>query len=102
MLIGEITEQPSAQWPYEKTRREQQRGVELLHHGIGVREEGSGEIERKRRIGVEVVPLDQIADRADEDRLDAAPHVGEVEVAGVFESGGSHGQAREQRALPLN
>ena len=42
--------------------------------------ERAGEVQRERRVGVEVVPLDQVADRADEDRLQPAPHVGEIEL----------------------
>src|SRR6185369_1272042 len=41
----------------------------------------AGEIEREGSIRVEVVPLDQIADRPDEDRRQAAPHVGELELS---------------------
>ena len=43
-----------------------------------------GEIEREGGIGVEIVPLDEVAERADEDRLEAARDVG-----GGFGLGGS-------------
>ena len=45
---------------------------------LRLREEGGGEIEREGGVGVEVVPLDEIAGRADDDRLEAARGVGEV------------------------
>jgi hypothetical protein len=40
----------------------------------------AGAKQRECRIGVEIVPLDQIADRADEDRLDPPPDVGDVQM----------------------
>jgi hypothetical protein len=86
VMIGKIAEQPAAERTHQKAGGEEERGVELLHHRIGIGKERAGEIERERRIGVEVVPLDEIADRADEDGPDAPPHVGEVErlIAGAM------------------
>jgi hypothetical protein len=43
-----------------------------------MREEIAGEIEREGGVSVEVVPFDQIADRADEDRLEAPSRVREA------------------------
>ncbi|KAG1433352.1 hypothetical protein G6F57_022215 [Rhizopus arrhizus] len=43
-------------------------------------EEGGGEIQGEGGIGVEVVPLDQVAHGADEDGLDAAFCVGHGEI----------------------
>ena len=43
----------------------------------------AGEVQGECRVGVEVVPLDQVADRADEDRLDAPAHVREFEAIGA-------------------
>jgi hypothetical protein len=53
--------------------------IELLHDGVGVREEGRREIQREGGVGVEVVPFDEIAHRADEDRLDPPPGVVELD-----------------------
>ncbi len=53
---------------------------ELLHHRVAVRKERRREVKRERRIGVEIIPFDEIADRADEDRLDPTLHVGEIEM----------------------
>src|SRR4051812_35257191 len=79
-MIGEVAEQPAAEWAYQKASREKYRRVELLHHRVFVRKECAGEIERKRGVAVKVIPFDQVADRADEDRLEAPPHVREVEM----------------------
>ena len=79
-MVGEVAEQPAAERAHQEGRGEQHGGVELLHHGIAVREEGRREIQRERRIGVEIVPFDEIADRADEDRLDPPLDIGEVEL----------------------
>ena len=80
VVVGEMAEQPAADRAHDEAEREQDGGVQLLHDRIVAGEERAGEIEREGRVGVEVVPLDQIADRADEDRLDAAAHVGEIEM----------------------
>ena len=79
-MIGEVAEQPAAERPHQESDREQDGGIELLHHRIGVGKECGGEIEGEGGIGEEVVPLDEIAHRADEDRLDPPPHVGEIEL----------------------
>ena len=47
---------------------------------IAARKERAGEVEGEGRVRVEIVPLNQIANRTDEDRLQATPHVGEVKV----------------------
>src|SRR4051794_7356949 len=99
-MVGEIAEHPAAERPHDKTDRKQHRRVELLHHRIGVREEGGREIKREGRVGVEVVPLDQIADRADEDRLDAPPHVGKIEMV-WFGGGSERGAPWSIRVYPM-
>jgi hypothetical protein len=80
--VGDVAEQPAAERPHQEGRGEQHGGVELLHHRVALRKERQREVERERGIRVKVVPLDEIADRADEDRLDPALHVGEVELFG--------------------
>src|SRR6185312_17275923 len=82
----------------------QYRGVELLHDRIAVREECRREIQRKRGVGVEIVPLDQIADRADEDRLEPPLHVLDVEmIVGGLDGGIGHdGPPGERGATPFS
>ena len=79
-MVGEIAEQPAAERPHQEGRGEQHCGIELLHHGVAVREEDRREIQRERRIGVEIVPFDEIADRADEDRLQPPLDIGDIEA----------------------
>src|SRR5437868_272153 len=80
MAIGDETEQPAAQRPHQEGCRKQHGSVELLHHWIAVWEECRREVKRERRIGVEIIPFDEIADRADEDRLHTALDVVTVEM----------------------
>src|SRR5438105_7493291 len=80
MAIGDETEQPAAQRPHQEGCRKQHGSVELLHHWIAVWEECRREVKRERRVGVEIIPFDEIADRAYEDRLDPALHVVDVEM----------------------
>src|SRR6202011_3518489 len=65
---------------HQEGRGEQHRRIELLYDGIAVRKECRREVKRERRVGVEIIPFDEIADRADEDRLDPAFHVGEINM----------------------
>src|SRR6202020_2219531 len=79
-MVGDIAEQPAAQRAHQEGRGEQHGGIELLHHRIAVWEEGRSEVQCERRIGVKVVPLDEIADRTDEDRLYPALDVMDIEM----------------------
>ena len=81
MLIGQVTEQPSADWPHDEADGEQYRGVQLLDDWIAAGKKRICEVERKRGVHIEVVPLHEIAHRSDEDRLEPAPDVGELEPA---------------------
>ena len=81
IFVGEIAEQPAAERAHQEGGGEQHGRIELLHDGIAVRKEGRCEIQRESGVGVEVVPFDEIAHRADEDRLDAFPGVVEMEFA---------------------
>jgi hypothetical protein len=84
VAVRDVAEQPAAERPHQEGRCEQHSGVELLHHRVAVRKEGRREVERERRVGVEVIPFDEIADRADEDRLDPAFHVGDIDMIGPW------------------
>src|SRR3546814_10631082 len=64
---------------HQKADREHRRGVEQLCGAIAFRKESLGEIQRKRRIDVPVVPLDEIADRAAEDRR-SEEHTSELQA----------------------
>src|ERR1700722_5586271 len=79
-MVGDIAEQPAAERAHEERCSKKHRGVELLHHRVAVREEGRGEIQRERRIGVKIVPLDEIADGADKDGLYPAFDVMNIET----------------------
>ena len=79
-----------------KPNANRMRGVQLLDDRIAAGEERAGEIEREGGVGVEVVPLDEVADRADEDRLQPAPHVGDVES--VLRRSRVHGQGSPSSA----
>jgi hypothetical protein len=54
---------PAADRAHDEADGEQDGGVQLLDDRIAAGKERRGEIQRKRRVGVEVVPLDEIADR---------------------------------------
>ncbi len=78
VAVGEMAEQPAADGPHQEADGEDRgRLQELRGLALGGKE-GAGEIERERRVGVEVEPFDEIAGGADEDRLQAARGVGEV------------------------
>ena len=79
-MIGKVAEHPAANGSHDEPERKQQRGVQLLDDGIGAGEERAGEVKRKSRVRVEVVPLHEVADRTDEDGLDAAAYVRQVDV----------------------
>jgi hypothetical protein len=61
-MVGEMAEQPAAERAHQKSGREQQSRIELLHDRIVTGEKRIREVERERRVSVEVIPLDQIAD----------------------------------------
>ena len=88
VAVGDITENPAAQGAHDEARGKEQRRVELLHNRIAIGEECLGEIEGERGVGIKIVPLDQIAHRANENRLEPAPYVAQVNsgirVAGQF------------------
>ena len=69
--------------PDDEAEREQDGGVQLLNNRVAAGKESAGEVQRKRRVRVEVIPLDEIADRADEDGVDAPPDVVEVQLTVV-------------------
>src|ERR1700731_8798 len=79
-MVGDIAEQPAALRAHQESCGEQHRGVELLHHRIAIWEKGGREVQRERRIGVKIVPLDKIADGADENRLHPALDVMDIEM----------------------
>jgi len=78
--LSEVAEQPSADGTHDETERKQDSCIQLLHHRIVAWKERAGEIERKRRIGVKIVPFDKVAGRTDEDRLHPAAHVSELKL----------------------
>src|SRR5215831_11462085 len=81
-MIGEVSKQPAADWPHDEADRKHDGRVQLLNNRVVSRKERIGEVERKGRVCIEVVPLDQIADRADEDRLQSTAGVGQAKWFG--------------------
>ena len=79
-MIRQIPEQPAAERSHQESRRKQQCGIELLHHGVGIWKEVAGEIKRKCSISIEVIPFDEIADGANENGLDAPPHIRKIQM----------------------
>ena len=74
-----MTEQPSANRPDDEAECEQDRGVQLLDDRIAAGKERAREIKGKGGVGVEVVPLDEVADRADENRFQPPADIREIE-----------------------
>src|SRR5262249_2473517 len=58
------------------------RDVQLLHDRIALREELGREVKSECRIGVKIIPFDEISQRPDEDRLQPVAHVRDVDTAG--------------------
>jgi hypothetical protein len=84
-VIGKMTEQPSANRPDDEAECEQNRGVQLLNDRIAAWKERACEIKGKGRVRIKVVPLDEIANRADENRPYPSADICEIErfVSGV-------------------
>ena len=76
VVIAEMAEEPSADRPGDEAEGEQERRVQLLDDGVVAGKEGAGEVERERGVGVEVVPLDEIPDRSDENGANAPADIG--------------------------
>jgi len=91
MPVGQIAEQRAAERAHQKSGREDGSRRQLLRHWIGLRKECAGEIERKRRIGVDVVPFDQISHRADQHRSGAAANVRRIKAVGCCARGSGFG-----------
>ena len=81
-MVGEVSEQPAAEWPHHETDSKQNRGIQLLQNRVIAAEERIGEIERKCGVRIKVVPLHQISEGSTEDRLQAAADVGQAERIG--------------------
>ena len=79
-MVRQMSEQPAAERAHQEPGREQHGGIQLLRNFIAFGKERFGEVKRKRRISVEVVPFDEVADRADENGAQTPPHVGEIDV----------------------
>ena len=75
-----MAEEPPAYGPDDEAEREEDGGIQLLNDRVAARKERAGEEQRERGVGVEVVPLDEVANRADEDRFQPPADVGEIEA----------------------
>ena len=80
VMIGKMSEQPAADRPHDKADCKENRGIQLLYDWCIAGKERAGKVQRKGRIRVKVVPLDKIPYRSDEDRLQAAAHIGEPKL----------------------
>ena len=69
--VTDAPEDPAADGPHQEAGGEHAGRVEQLHGGIGLGEEGRGEIDRAEGVDVEVEPLDQVAGRGGHDGQDA-------------------------------
>ena len=87
-MIGKVAEQPAPNRTNDETESEQDRGVELLNDRVAAWKERARKIQRKRCVRVKVVPLDEIADRADENGSEPTPDVAQIEVVGIGERRG--------------
>ena len=73
--IGNLSEDHRAQRSDDKAEREEYCRVQLLNDWIVTRKKEMREIKRKSGVRVEVVPLDEIADRTNENSLAAPTHI---------------------------
>ncbi len=67
VAVGQIAEKQAADRPHEEGYGKERRGGQLLRHRIGLGEERAGEIERESRIGIDVIPFDEVAHRTGQD-----------------------------------
>src|SRR5262245_66033052 len=86
-MVGEMSEQPAPDRSHDKAYGKQDRGIELLYDGIFTRKERTREVEREGGVGVEIIPLHQVANRADENGLEPSAHVGSL-VEMILAKGG--------------
>src|SRR5207247_638626 len=93
VMVGQVSEQPAADRARDEADRKQDGRIQLLYDGIVARKERSRKVERKGRVDIEVIPLDQIAHRADKYRLQAALDIGKPQSV-ILDADGSpsHGQ----------
>ena len=89
-MIGKMPEQPTADRPYDETNCKQHSGIQLLYDGIISGKKGTGEIQRECRVCIKIVPLDKITDRPDENRLEPAPYIGNLEAVVADGNGYGH------------
>ena len=75
-----MSEDPAADRTHNEPERKQERRVQLLDDRITAGKKRRREVERKRGVHVEVVPLDEITYRADEDGFQPAPHIRKMQT----------------------
>ena len=73
-MIGIDAEHPAADRADQEAHGIDAEGVQQLRGRVGIREERLGEIQREEIVDVEVIPLDQVADRSAENRKDPGAH----------------------------
>src|SRR5437867_770317 len=92
-MVGQVSEQPAADWTDDEADCKQNGRIQLLYDGIVAWKKRGCKIERKGCVDVEVIPLDKVTHRADEYRLQAALDIGKPQAV-IFDADGSpsHGQ----------
>ena len=78
-MIGKVAEQPATNRTNDEAESEQDRGVQLLNDRVGAWKERARKIQREGRVRIKVVPLDEIANRADENRSYPSADICEIE-----------------------
>ena len=90
-LVGDPPEQPASDRAHQKPRGKDSSCVQKLRCLVARGKEFGCEIQRRERIDVEVVPLDEISGRPADNRPDAAPRVGAADAVGRMGGGeGGH------------
>src|SRR5437899_8908141 len=100
VMVGQVSEQPAADRTHDGADRKQNGRIQLLDDGIVARKERSCKVERKCRVDIEVIPFDEIAYRADEDRLQTALDIGKPQTV-IFDADGSPSHAQYNTAFRL-
>src|SRR5437773_8482466 len=95
-MVGQVSEQPAADRTHDEADRKQNGSIQLLDDGIVAWKKRSCKVERKCRVDIEVIPLDEIAHRADEDRLQAALNIGKPQTV-IFDMDGSPSHNADDR-----
>ena len=79
VMVGKVAKKPATDRPNDEAEGKQDGRIQLLDDRVAARKERTGKKQGEGGVGVEVVPLDEVADRPDEDRLQPATDVGQLQ-----------------------